>query len=405
MSPKIGLTAVIEKFGPAVREQYKLSAAQLKVLQLVSKCRTGQLGSHKERCTSCGHKRVHYNSCGNRHCPNCQGVNKERWLIDRSHDLLPVRYFHGVFTVPSELRVLFRYNKKLLYSLLFQCVWETISAFAMDKRQQMEAKPGVIAILHTWNQRMQYHPHIHCIIPSGGITKKGEWKTTKGKDNFLFHVTPLSTKFKKKFLHHLVLLYKTGQLSIPPNDNLWKNASCFYKTKSKLYDKDWVVYSKEAFGGPSQVMEYLGRYTHKIAISNHRILKMTDTHVTFKYLDRKAAKTRTETLKGELFILRFLQHIIPKRFIKIRHYGFLSTRSKKADLSKIRRTLNVAEKPPKQVLTTREVMIQSQGKDPYLCPKCRQDSMVVFEITAGIRGSPRPLFSKDKVIRTAIYEN
>ncbi len=405
MSNQIGLTAVIEKFGPAVLYQNKLSAGQLKVLQLISKCRTGQLGSHTERCTSCGHKKVHYNSCGNRHCPNCQGVNKERWLIARSHDLLPVTYFHGVFTVPSELRVLFRYNKKLLYSLLFQCVWETILAFAMDKRQKMEAKPGVIAILHTWNQKMQYHPHIHCIIPSGGITKKGEWKTTKGKADFLFHVHPLSTKFKKKFLHHLVILYKAGQLTIPPNDSLWNNASCFYKTKSMLYHKDWVVYSKEAFGGPDQVLEYLGRYTHKIAISNHRILKITNTDVTFTYLDRKVNKTETETIKGEKFILRFLQHILPKRFVKIRHYGFLSTRSKKADLAKIRQALNVAEKPAKEVLTTREVLIQSQGKDPYLCPKCGQDTMVVIEITAGIRGSPRSFFSKDKTIRLELFKN
>ncbi len=216
------------------------------------------------------------------------------------------------------------YNKKLLYNLLFQCVWETIHAFAMDKRQKMQAKPGLIAILHTWNQKMQYHPHMHCIIPAGGINESGNWKTSKGKADFMFHVKALSAKFKKKFLHHLVLLYKAGTLVLPPNNQQWKDGSSFYQTKAKLYDKDWVVYAKEAFGGPAQVIEYLGRYTHKIAISNHRILKMDDSHITFKYLDRKQNKTQFERMKGEDFILRFVQHILPKRFVKIRHYGFLS---------------------------------------------------------------------------------
>ncbi len=282
---------------------------------------------------------------------------------------------------------------------LAQQIWQTIDAFAMDKRQKMEAKPGVIAILHTWNQKIQYHPHIHCIIPAGGINKKGEWKTTKGKEDFLFHVKALSTKFKKKFLHHLVELYKANKLTIPPNDSLWNTATSFYKTKSKLYNKDWVVYGKESFGGPNQVMEYLGRYTHKIAISNHRILKITDSHVTFSYLDRNNNKIAAETIKGEVFLLRFLQHLLPKRFVKIRYYGFLSTRSKKVDLAKIRHALKVTEIPPKVILSTREVLIQSKNKDPYLCPKCGKDTMVVVEIIAGIRGSPRLFFAKDKKIQ------
>jgi hypothetical protein len=345
---------------------------------------------------------VHYNSCGNRHCPNCQAVNKERWLLQRSYDLLPVTYFHGVFTVPSELRVLFMYNKKLLYNLLYQCAWETIYAFALDKRQKMEAKPGMIGILHTWNQKMQYHPHLHCILAAGGINELGEWKTSKGKDDFLFHVKGLSTKFKKKFLHHIVQLYKEEKLVLPPNNEQWKNANSFYSTKSKLYDKDWVVYAKEAFGGPEQVVEYLGRYTHRVAISNHRILTMDDSHVTFRYLDRQANKTRTERITGEKFVLRFLRHILPRGFTKIRHYGFLSTRSKKKDLAEIRKALEVSEVPKKQDLSTREVLLKTRGEDPYLCPKCKKDTMVVIEIIAGIRGSPRMFFAKDKEIRLTV---
>ncbi len=362
-------------------------------------CRTGQLGYHKEKCESCGHIKRHYNSCGNRHCPNCQAVNKQRWLLERSYDLLPVKYFHGVFTVPDELRVLFRFNKKLLYDLLFKTVWETLLSFSLGKPQKMEAKPGLISILHTWNQRMQYHPHIHCIIPAGGINEAGEWKTSKGKKDFLFHVDPLSVKFKKKFLICLVQLYKSGLLNIPPKDKRWNSANNFYKTKSKLFDTKWVVYSKESFGGPGQVLEYLGRYTHKIAISNYRILNITDTHVTFLYFNRKTDKTERETITGEQFILRFLQHVLPKGFSKIRHYGFLSTRSKKNDLVKIRKALQVKHAPVKQELSSREVLIQTTGKDPYVCPECGKDTMVIVEIIPGIRGSPRMFFSKDKKIK------
>jgi hypothetical protein len=404
MASKYTISEVFNKFGASVIANHTLHTDQLKVLRLIGQCRTSQLGSHKERCSSCGHTRVHYNSCGNRHCPNCQGVNKERWILERSYDLLPVPYFHGVFTVPGELRDLFRYNKKLLYNLLFRCVWETLYEFSIDARQKMEAKPGLISILHTWNQKMQYHPHIHCIIPSGGINTEGQWKSSKGKDDFLFSVKAVSSKFKKKFLHYLVVLYKTGQLILPPNNLLWSTPSSFYKTKRLLYDMDWVVYAKETFYGPQQVIEYLGRYTHRIAMSNHRILKVTDTHVTFSYLNRKNKCLEQQRLTGEDFILRFLQHVLPKRFTKIRHYGFLSTRSKKEDLKQIRIALqeNAPEKKPK--LTTREILIQTTGKDPYLCPKCQQDSMVVIEVIADIRGSPMRGFTNNRQLKLEMFK-
>jgi len=317
-------------------------------------------------------------------------VDRERWLLKRSNDLLPVTYFHGVFTVPSELRILFLYNKKRLYNLLFQCVWETIYSFGMDPRQKLEGKPGMIGILPTWNQQMQYHPHIHCILPGGGLTEKGEWKGTKGKADFLFSVAALSSKFKKKFLILLTALYKNGDLSIPDKDPLWNSATSFYKTKKALYKKDWVVYNKPSFKDHHQVFEYLGRYTHKIAISNHRIIKITDTHVTFRYLDRKKEASATRTLTGEKFILCFLQHVLPKRFTKIRHYGFLSTRSKKADLERIRKALDAKSPEEKKKLSAREIIIKTTGQDPYLCPHCKTDTMRIIKITPAIRGSPRP---------------
>ena len=211
---------------------------------------------------------------------------------------------------------------------------------------------------------MQYHPHIHCIIPCGGINEKGEWKTSKGTDDFLFNVRDLSSKFKQKLLSLLVVLYKKGQLKTPPKDKFWNSKSAFYRTKSMLYDIDWVVYAKESFGGPQQVIEYLGRYTHKIAISNYRVLKVTRTHVYFKYLDRKVEKTRVEKVTGERFIQRFMQHVLPKRFIKIRHYGFLSSRTKSEDLKRIRKFLNAKAPDVIIKLSARELMIKTNGVDP-----------------------------------------
>lgn len=231
MCKKATISAIFERFGPSVKRSFQLSKEQHKVLNLVGLCRTGKLGAHKEKCNNCSYTKIHYNSCGNRHCPNCQGVNKERWYLDRKHDLLPVKYFHGVFTVPSELRNLFRFNKKALYNLLFKCSWETIKEFGLDKRQKMLAKVGMIGILHTWTQKMLYHPHLHCIIPSGGINEEGVWKSSKGKQNFLFSVRALSSKFKQKFLHHLVALFKAGKLLLPPNDLRWNSAQKFYQTK------------------------------------------------------------------------------------------------------------------------------------------------------------------------------
>ena len=396
------IRAIFEQFGGAVKEEKKNNLDQLKALSLIGMCKTEKLGSHKEKCTSCGHQRVHYNSCGNRNCPNCQGINKEKWILARSYDLLPVKYFHGVFTVPEELRGLFRYNKRLLYNLLFQSVKETLFEFSLSPKQKMEAKPGLISVLHTWNQKMEYHPHVHCIIPAGGINDKGEWKTSKGKDDFLFNVKALSTKFKKKFLILLAELVKKGKVKFPVNDAHCSTKSNFYKTKGILYNRDWVVYAKESFRGPDQVMEYLGRYTHKIAISNHRIVKVSNTHVWFKYQNRKAKTEGIRKVTGVKFIQLFLQHVLPKRFIKIRHYGFLSTRSKKADLAKIRKALKVDNPPVKEELSARELVIKTYGKDPNLCPKCHQDTMVVVEINRGIRGSPRRFFAKDKKVRLAI---
>lgn len=399
MSAGNKIASIFNKFGSLADVKYNFTPEQQQAKRLISLCRTSQLGSHLERCNSCAHKRVHYNSCGNRNCPNCQGVNKEKWLLDRDYDLLPVKYFHVVFTVPSELRTLFRSNQKVLYNLLFRAAKETLFEFGADPRQKLEAKMGMIGILHTWNQQMQYHPHLHFIVPAGGVDNLGRWKTSKGKKDFLFSVQALSDKFKKKFLILMVELYKRGKINLLTKGHLWNTATDFYTTKSELYNKKWVVYSKEAFGGPRQVLEYLGRYTHRIAISNYRIIKVDSTHVTFRYLDRKNNKTAYRRVKGEDFMALFLQHVLPKRFIKIRHYGFLSSRSKGEDLQQIRKALGVKDMAKKVKLTSREIIEKTTGVDPYKCPKCKTGTMVVVKIIAGIRGSPRRYFASDKTVK------
>lgn len=389
---------ILKKFKAQALASHAFNPVEHKVLRLLPMCRTSKLGSHVEKCNACHFKKIHYNSCGNRHCPNCQGLKKEKWIDDRYYDLLPVKYFHGVFTVPSELNILIKYNKKLLYNLLFRCVKETLFEFGLDERQKLEAKMGAICILHTWNQQLQFHPHIHCIIPAGGLDKNGQWKETKGKKDFLFSVKALSSKFKKKFLINLVGLYKDNLLKIPKHALLWHTQSDFYQTKSKLYNKSWVVYAKESFGGPQQVFEYLGRYTHRIAISNQRIVSVDETFVTFKYLDRKNNASKTKKIKGEDFIKLFLQHVLPPRFTKVRHFGFLSSRSKKSDLALIRKALNAHNPGLKVKLSTRAFVIKTKGIDPYICTQCKKGEMVVIDYTPSIRGSPRR-FAKDKIIK------
>ena len=394
---KYEIAKVIQRFLPSVEKQGGLSGHQRSILKLMSLCKTSALGGHRERCDSCAHTRVHYNSCGNRNCPTCQGVNKEKWIFDRQHDLLPVKYFHCVFTIPSELYVYFRYNKKLLYDLMMRCVKDTLLTFGLDSKHKIKGKIGAILLQHTWTQKMTYHPHVHCIVPAGGLQENGKWQHSKSKGNFLFPVFAMSRLFRGKLLAGIHQLYISRQLKMTP----WM-AKDYKYIKNKLYKKNWVVYAKKAFGGPDQVLEYLGRYTHKICISNHRIIKISDTHVTFRYLNRIANKSVIKTIRGEDFLLLFAEHILPKGFVKIRHIGFLSSRSKKEDLAKARASLGAPSPPPKVKMTTREFIKMTTGKDPHCCPYCEKGEMVIVSIMPAIRGSPiRPplrFYAKDRKV-------
>jgi hypothetical protein len=348
------LGEAIRRFLPALLKERGVSGHQLKVLRALAGCRTPELGGSAMVCSDCGS--IHYvmHSCRNRHCPRCQGIDKELWVEARKQELLPVKYFHVVFTVPHDLLELFRFNRKVMYDLLFEKSWETLCLFSKDPKL-LGAQPGAIAILHTWDQQLRFHPHVHLIVPAGGIDKNGKWKNSKQNGNFLFDVKQMSAKFSARFAKKLRRLKRQGKIKkFVPRD---------------LIKKPWVVYAKQAFGSPESVVEYLGRYTHRVAISNARILKVTATHVTFSWCDRENGyQKKTETIPGTEFLKRFLDHIVPPYFRRIRHLGFLSARSKKQSLAAILESLGEEQEqaPP---LSRAQVLELRFGERSQL--KCR----------------------------------
>jgi hypothetical protein len=366
-----------------------LSFEQQKLIRNIGECRTHVLGGHVTACSSCGHIKVHYNSCGNRHCPQCQGVNKEMWILEREYDLLNVKYFHVVFTLPSELRTICYQNKRLVYNLLFSCAWQTLDDFSKDPKQMLLARMGMIAVLHTWTQKLLYHPHIHCIVPAGGLEANGNWKTTRSQGDFLFHITALAQTFRGKFMEKLLSLHRQKKLTLEGKISHLKQYHQFWKLKKKLYQTNWVVHTEKPFKNPDSVIEYLARYTHKIAISNYRIKDIDDDEITFTYLDR-ANKNKQETMRlsPEKFISRFLMHVLPRGFCTIRHYGFLATRVKQQCLPQIRESLNMKEKGKKPSLTVKDVLRITRGIDPDLCPQCKEGIMVCIQELPRLRGSP-----------------
>ncbi len=390
--PNVTLQHLLKSHLHELSDQNLANSYELRILGALKVCRTATLGGHTEACDSCGELKVHYNSCGNRHCrnaapPACQGANRERWLLEREYDLFDVPHYHVTFTVPAELRALFKLNEKLLYNVLFKSMWATLLSFSQDKRSRLQAEIGVISILHTWTQKLEYHPHLHCIVPGGGLTVDGKWKDKSGK--FLFCVKSLSNVFKNKFCHELIQL--KAELRLP--DGITE--ANFWKFVRLLRKKKWVVNSKAGFNGKQSVLEYLGRYTHKIAISNYRLLKFSDGRVVFSYRDRTAGDVqKIMSLPVKDFLLRFKQHILPRGFVKIRrgghpHYGLFSTRVKKEKLARVREALGQAPQEEKQKLTLSEVILKTMQVDIHCCKSCQQGQMVVVRVLPPVRGSPR----------------
>ncbi len=306
MQPAFQVADVLEAQWLQVQQSAMFNTWQLRTLNAVRRCRSSALGSHVDGCTSCGHLRISYNSCRNRHCPKCQGSERERWIQARQAELLPVPYFHVVFTLPDTLNRLCLFKPAILYGLLFKTAWRVLNSFGHDPKW-LGAQTGMISILHSWGQTMTLHPHLHCIVPGGGLTKQGKWKLAKSKGKYLFNVKAMSTVFRGRFIAGL-------------KEQLPKEIDS--QLLSKLYKHKWVVYAKRPFAGPVSVVEYLGRYTHKIAISNHRIISHENGKVTFSYKDYRHESVKKEMpLDAVEFIRRFSMHILPKGFVRIRHYG------------------------------------------------------------------------------------
>ncbi|HSB92099.1 MAG TPA: IS91 family transposase [Flavitalea sp.] len=334
----------------------------LRTLYAIEICRTSALGFHVDKCNSCDHLRISYNSCRNRHCPKCQSTNREAWIEARKNDLLPVKYFHTVFTIPHELNPYCHKHPKEMYNILFEASSQTILHLGLDPKL-LGAKMGMISVLHTWGQNISLHPHIHMIVPAGGIGEDDHWISLKGQGKFLFDFKVMSSVFKGKFMEKfMAFLVSINQpINVP--------------FRRELYNKRWNVDARQPFLGPAQVIEYLGRYTHKIAISNHRIKKVEDGMISFSYKDyADKGKQKVMTLDATEFLRRFCLHILPPKFMKIRHYGILANRNKQR-LHKQQMKMGVPfVKKEKQ--NWKEIARQNLNFDPDACPCCKTGKMI-----------------------------
>lgn len=358
----------------------KLSPEQRKVVKAITRCRTARLGGHKLYCNTCGYSEISYNSCRNRHCPKCQYFKKLKWLNNRIEEILPVKYFHVVFTVPHLLNPLILQNKKELYGIFFKAVNETLTEAALNPKN-LGAKIGFMTILHTWGQNLMDHPHIHCVVTGGGLNKdKTKWISSR--DNFFIHVKRLSRLFRGKYLYYLKMAYNEKKLGFYGKLEELKYRENFNNLISKSYKKEWVVYSKKPFDSPVNVIKYLGRYTHRIAISNSRIVKVTDKEVSFRWKDyRNGNKKKIMTLPVEEFMRRFLLHTLPKGFKRIRFYGLLSNRYKKENIKTIRELLNNPKDTLMEIKETVPDLILIENDDKtYKCPKCQSTDVTIKEL-------------------------
>jgi hypothetical protein len=334
--------------GPAYRATHAghLSLHQLKVMSAVEHCRTAALGGHVEACEDCGHWRIAYNSCRNRHCPKCQGAAAGTWLAAREADLLPVGYFHVVFTLPTEVADIAFHNKAVVYDLLFHAASETMLTIAADPRH-LGARIGITAVLHTWGSALTHHPHVHMIVPGGGIALDGE-RWISSRPAFLLPVRVLGKLFRRLFLTRLIALHDAGRLAFFGSLAPLADRRAFQRHLSPVRHKRWVVYAKPPFAGPEAVLAYLSRYTHRVAISNRRLLAFDETGVTFRYKDYRrngADRQQVMTLGVDEFIRRFLLHVLPRGFHRIRHYGLLAGSARKVSLARVRELLAVAPPP------------------------------------------------------------
>ena len=386
---------IIRIYGDEYRCAHKLSLLEIKIMRDIERCRTAELGGHLEKCDNgdCAFKRPAYNSCLNRHCPKCQTTAKARWLEARHAELLPVGYFHLVFTLPHELNPLALANKKAIYGLLFSAVAATLHDFAANP-QHLGGRLGFTAILHTWDQQLKTHIHLHCVVPGGALSfDENRW--IPARRNYLFPVKALSKAFRSRFTGGLRKLFEKGDLQLPGKLAKLNADEGFSNLFDSLYRHEWVVYAKKPFGGAEKVLDYLGRYTHRVAISNHRIVNVENGKVIFKYSDRTDGnRPKERMIPADEFIRRFLNHSLPDQFFRIRHFGFLANPCKKRLLPKCRELLGLPpEIPVVARKSMRELLLKLTGADPCKCPRCERGVMRVVEVIprAG-KHSGKPIF-------------
>lgn len=372
------LQDIFEQFGKAYQDNHPLPLNQLKAIEAIESCRTSALGGHVDICDSCGHERISYNSCRNRHCPKCQSLAKEQWLMERERDLLNVGYFHVVFTVPDSLNSIALQNQKVFYSLLFKAASETLVELSRDPKY-LGAEIGCISVLHTWGQNLMDHPHVHCIVPGGGLSFDGT-RFIRSREKFFIPVKVLSRKFRGKFLAFLKEAFQDGKLKFSGKLEPLSGKLKFQSLIDGLYQTEWVVYCKKPFKSPWHVLRYLGRYTHRVAISNQRIVNLQNDRVTFTWRDyRDDNRTKLMILEASEFIRRFLLHVLPSRFVKIRHYGILSNRNRNSKLRLCQR-LTLSKIRETQKLSMVELLLKLTGLDLRVCPCCKQGKMVTKSI-------------------------
>jgi Putative transposase/Transposase zinc-binding domain len=384
---RLEVADVFRQHGEAYLAQYGASPEQQRVLHNIRNCRTAALGGHVQECDSCGHRKISYNSCRNRHCPKCQGSARARWLEARAAELLPVPYFHVVFTLPENLGPLALQNKMVVYGLLFQAVAETLLEVAANPKR-MGARLGFLAVLHTWGQNLMHHPHIHCVVPSGGLSLDGTaW--VSGRKKFLLPVRVLSRVFRGKFISFLKRAHARGELKFHGQLRCLSQSATMENLLNYSVKHEWVVYAKRPFGGPAVVLKYLARYTHRVAISNGRLLRLENGQVTFRWKDyAHGSRQNIMNLEANEFIRRFLLHVLPSGFVRIRYYGFMANRVRAQNVERCRQLLGQQLTPEPEPLRDAE---PSAAFDEDRCPVCHQGCMRIIERLRPQRAQPTML--------------
>jgi hypothetical protein len=391
--PRLEVAEVIRRYREEYEEAYPISAEQRRVLRDLVACRTAVLGGHLRRCDTCGHEEIAYNSCRNRHCPKCQARKQAEWLEAQCANLLDVPYFHVVFTLPKELGPLALQNKRLLYGLLFRSAAETLLTIAADPKH-LGARIGFTAVLHTWGQTLLHHPHVHCVMPAGGLSGDGgspldDVRWIAAREHFFLPVRVLSRLFRGKYLAYLGEAYRAQGLVLAGRLDHLAEAAAWRAFVDELRQTDWVVYAKPPFGSPELVLKYLARYTHRVAISNRRLLSLDGGIVGFRYKDyRKGRADRVMRLSAVEFIRRFLLHVLPRRFVRIRHYGLLANRRRKDNLAMCRRLLATRTDETRPDQLPSPARTEAPSPPPDRCPRCERGRMVLVAELPPSRAGP-----------------